>query len=209
MSSAPTFDELADAALLEMQRQQQEQQAAIERQLLHSNSSNVLVPGVPAKVGSATDSRARSWPLPSLPSTPSTTSSPTSTNSPPSSPTSPHFPLLNSPEPGWWPQATATPMWLHSGRRCQGWLWCWCSRRTRQRAHRSSQHALLHHRHARWALQTAGLGREDRGKSREEDSRAGDGQAVSSDGHQWGLHLGLTTGNAMIHCTSTQRAALQ
>ena len=54
MSSAPTFDELADAALLEMQRQQQEQQAAIERQLLHSNSSNVLVPGVPAKVGSAT-----------------------------------------------------------------------------------------------------------------------------------------------------------
>ena len=33
MSAAPTFDELADAALLEMQRQQREQQDAIQRQI--------------------------------------------------------------------------------------------------------------------------------------------------------------------------------
>ena len=56
MSAPPTFDELADAALKEMQRQQNDQQAAIERQLAQQNSastSSPVVPGVP-RVASAT-----------------------------------------------------------------------------------------------------------------------------------------------------------
>ena len=63
MSSAPTFDELADAALLEMQRQQQEQQTSIERQLLRSNNpfdvAGTTVPGVPAKMAATSTTGGR------------------------------------------------------------------------------------------------------------------------------------------------------
>ena len=52
-SLAPTFDELAEAALKEMQRQQREQQQAIEHQISKNpfdNNGGVLMPGVPATV---------------------------------------------------------------------------------------------------------------------------------------------------------------
>ena len=50
-SVAPTFDELAEAALKEMQRQQREQQQAIEKQIVKNPfDTAVLMPGVPATV---------------------------------------------------------------------------------------------------------------------------------------------------------------
>ena len=54
-SAPPTFDELAELALAEMQRQQREQQQAIEHQIAHSpHATTVLMPGVPSNVTSST-----------------------------------------------------------------------------------------------------------------------------------------------------------
>lgn len=79
-SAAPTFDELADAALKEMQRQQREQQQSIEQQISKNPfDTAVLMPGVPATVTTSTTVGGRTV-VRKVPTNPSPTSNSNNSN---------------------------------------------------------------------------------------------------------------------------------